>query len=370
MHGTHDPEAAKNQYTHALQPRPDQPKHDVTYPLIPPPHRTLLTLLAAVMLLAGCGETPPAHVLEGEAFGTRYELQLTEPIADPQALQNALEARLAAIDEELSTWRTDSTIATFNRQQTTDWFELTPAFAAALDGALDLSRDTGGALDITLAPLFLAWGLRGEGTQRTPEDAELDALLRHVGMHRLERASDRPALRKRDPRIEIDLTAVATGYAVDEMTSLIRDFGASDFLVTFGDELHAEGERPGGGPWQLSVPTPGTEPTITLLISGRSIATSGDFQRSFIVDGQPYAHVIHPVSGRPPENGVASVTVLADTTLEADGLATAFMVLEPEATLVAAERLGVGVRLVLRSHEGLRYRANAVFKSARAQEER
>lgn len=319
-------------------------------------------MLLALLGLTACGETPPAHVFEGDTFGTTWQVRLSAPVGAPDELREALQTTLDRIDAELSTWREDSTISAFNQVHSEDWFPLTPHFAAVLDGAQWAARETGGALDITLRPLSVAWGFQGDGTPQVPEVEELRALRRHVGMHRLERAADGQSLRKRDPRVEIDLSAVAKGYAVDVLADLLREAGVENFLVEIGGEVFARGARPDGDAWRVAVDTPDAEMAQSLTLSGLAVATSGDYRNFFEIDGRRYAHVLHPLTGRPPDNGTAAATVVAPTAMAADALATAFLVLKPDDALAAGDRLGVGVRLIRRVGEGYTVQQNKRFE--------
>lgn len=310
----------------------------------------LIALLGAgFMLLMGCGEQPPAHQFTGQAFGTAWSATLSERTETPEELEQALVNALAEIDQTLSTWRDDSEISAFNQQRSEDWFDLAPAFAEVLDGAQWAARETGGALDITLRTLSLAWGFQGDGEPTVPSPATINAIRERTGMHLIERSADGSALRKRNPEVEIDLSAVAKGYAVDRLAAVLRAHGMEDFLVDIGGEIYAAGERPGGGPWRIAIEALSDDTGAALALSDQAVATSGDYRIQFEVEGQRYAHVLHPLTGRPPSHGTAMATVIAEEAMTADALATAMLVLRPADALAAADRLGVGLRLVIRT---------------------
>lgn len=336
-------------------------------------------LLLTGALLTGCRDAPRIHVLDGATFGTRYQVQLVATDPDTAALGAEIERVLGEIDRSLSTWREDSEISAFNRRRDSAWVALSPPFAAVMAGAFSAWRDTGGTFDVTLRPLSLAWGFQGPRAPGPPAPEELAILQAHTGMDRLVLAPDGRALRKTDPTVEIDLSAIAKGYAVDRVGAVLDAAGHDDWLVEIGGEVRGRGARPDGAPWRIAVePPPGPEalgaPTTlpelpVVALRDLAIATSGDYRNALLLEGRRLGHVLDPASGRPAAQGVTSATVLAASAMRADALATAFLVMPPEASLTLADRLGVGLLLVLRVEDpggtGKAYRvaANGVFQA-------
>jgi thiamine biosynthesis lipoprotein len=222
---------------------------------------------------------------------------------------------------------------------------------------------SGGALDIALLPLTMAWGFQGEAEAVPPSPAAVAATLAYSGMQRLVFSEDGARLRKRDARQGLDVSALAKGYAVDRLGDLLEAAGAGHFLVEFGGEILAVGERPGGGPWRVAVEPAGPgQPSVALALSNAAVATSGDYRNHVTIDGQRLGHVLDPGTGRPAEAGVVAATVIAGNTQRADALATAFLVMDEAAAFALADRLGVGLRRVTREEQGLVSRDNAVFR--------
>jgi len=332
----------------------------------------------ALSLLAACRPAPETLVLEGRTMGTGFQVRLARPVPDPDALHQAIEAELAAIDRQMSTWRDDSEIARFNRARDSGWHPISPAFATVLRRARELSETTGGALDVTLRPLARAWGFQGEGPPRVPPPDLIDDLRAHAGMAMLELAPSGDALRKLDPALELDVSALAKGYAVDRLAARVAAAGGQDFLVAIGGEVRAAGERPGGGPWRIGVERVsgpertgrGEEAAVdsmpALLLRDEAVASSGDYRNYFLVDGERYAHVLDPATGRPAAFGVAVATVVAPDAITADALATAFMAMPPDRSLALADELGVALRLALRGADGPTVRINDAFRARQA----
>jgi thiamine biosynthesis lipoprotein len=224
-----------------------------------------------------------------------------------------------------------------------------------LDRSLRISRETGGAFDVTVGPLVDLWGFGPGGERRRPATAAIDAALARVGSGALETRAAPPAIRRRAPGLRIDLSAVAKGYAVDRVAALVDGVGADGFLVDVGGELRAGGTNPDGGPWRVAVERPRAAelaPPCVLELEDAAVATSGDAHAFFEEDGTRYSHVVDPRTGRPVANDVAAVTVVAGSAMEADALATALMVLGPDEGARLAEREGLAARFLVRAGGG------------------
>jgi thiamine biosynthesis lipoprotein len=329
--------------------------------------RAAAGLLAALWLLVGCDDAPSVHVLEGRTMGTTYSIQIVDPEPDREALGRAIERELDTLDRQLSTWRDDSEIARFNQLPADEWFLLSPAFAAVLERALELGRATGGALDPSVLPLSRAWGFQGDRAPAVPITTEIEELLTHTGadLVLLERDADGARARKADPRVEIDLSALAKGYAVDRLTALAELAGGRNYLVEIGGEVRTAGRRADGTPWRVALEGPDGLTGGVVLLEDEAVATSGDYRNYFEAGGVRHSHVLDPRTGRPVAHATTVATVIAEDTMTADGLATAFLVLPPAEALAVADELGVALGLQLRGEEGFEMRSNAAFDQRR-----
>lgn len=206
--------------------------------------------------------------------------------------------------------------------------------------ALDVGARTGGALDITVRPILDCWGITGD-EWRLPESAELGRARRRVGFRRVAVSGDSLVL---GDGAQIDLGAVAVGFAVDRATELLKAGGVEQGLVDAGGDIRVFGRRV----WRIGLKNPRGEGTVRVFrLKDRAVSTSGDYQKFFEARGRRYHHIIDPRTGYPADK-CCSVTILAPTALEADAYATAVFVLGPEAGLeVVRGRPGLaGVILV------------------------
>jgi thiamine biosynthesis lipoprotein len=169
-----------------------------------------------------------------------------------------------------------------------------------------------------------------------------------VGFERLGWDPERRRL-QRPAGMEIDLSSIAKGYAVDRVLEILRENGVTRALVEIGGELRTMGGRPEGGPWRLAVesPLPGAPRALeALAVTDGAVATSGDYRNFFVVDGTRYAHIVDPRSGYPVAQELLSVTVIDDSCMLADAWATALIVLGREAALALAGEQGLAAYLV------------------------
>jgi thiamine biosynthesis lipoprotein len=302
--------------------------------------------------------------MQGRTLGTTFHVRLAQPMSDPrwQQLQADILETLDGVESRLSVWREDSEISRLNQHRSAEPYSVSPDLATVLRFAVSLHRDTDGAFDPTLAPLQRLWGFRQPGRDRpiTVPDSEVIAqTLRKTGAVHLECLGGQ-RVRKRLPDLELDLDAVASGYAVDRVAKLLDQAGSYDYLVEIGGELRVRGRNPDGVPWRIGIDRPirSDLPKRTLYavmsLSDTAVATSGDY-RTYRRDaaGRTYGHILDPRTGAPVRNDVASVTVLADSALLADGAATALFVMGPEAGLKWAEaRPGLEALFLTRRADG------------------
>jgi thiamine biosynthesis lipoprotein len=205
--------------------------------------------------------------------------------------------------------------------------------------ALEISRETGGAFDPTVGPLVRLWGFGSGAAERDPTEDELARARARTGWRHLE-WDDEGRLVRRVPAVELDLSALAKGYAVDAIVGeLARDrpLGA---LVEVGGEVRALGAKASGEPWRVGIEdplAPDTRLEAVVALTGRALATSGDYRQVRLVDGERRSHVLDPRTGRPAARGVSSASVIAPTCMEADAVATALMVLGADEALAWVE---------------------------------
>lgn len=308
--------------------------------------------------LPGRGER--VHVT-GETMGTTWSAKLyaassSEAPRARQVVQDALDH----VVNEMSPWVTASALSRFNAAPAGSWHTLPVNFFAVLRTALTIARDSKGAFDPTLGALTDAWGFGPSPVRPHPPDADDTARMRaDAGWQQLE--IDEAHRRVRQPGgLAIDLGGIAKGFGVDQAARALRRLGIRDFLVEVGGELRGEGVKPDGAPWWVALEQPPAgrdgevaSSDIIIALHRLSVATSGDYLRFVEHDGIRHAHTMDPRTGRPVENDIASVTVLHESCMWADALATALLVMDRSAAMGFAVEHRIAARMVVRTERGL-----------------
>jgi thiamine biosynthesis lipoprotein len=315
--------------------------------------RTFITLLAAGPV-AACAR--PVHAtIRGLTMGTTYAVELAAPIDDAtrKGLKNLIEVELAAIDQAMSTFDPRSELSEFNRRQDPRWVPASRGLLQVLDSASRISASTQGAFDVTVGPLVDVWGFGPQyRTQRVPDDDAIQRVRESVGYRHVQADLSAGAIRKRHRLTQIDLNAIAPGYGVDRLAMILDRQGIGDYLVEIGGEFRARGTTAAGRPWRVGIERPVEGRRVVgeiVALENRAIATSGTTKDFFTQDGRHYSHSIDPATGRPVEHPPMAVSVVADTAMEADGWATALLVLGPQRGYALAQSLGLAAILVTAS---------------------
>lgn len=292
-----------------------------------------------LLLLCGCSRNDQPVTFGGRTMGTTWSLRVDGGAGSLQ--QSDLQQQLDAWEASISHWRPDSAVSRFNDSASTEWIAVPAELVEVVELAQQIGNETDHALDITLAPLIELWGFGAAGRRDTPPtDAEIAHVKAQCGWQHLQTRHDPPALRKDIPGLHINVSAVAEGWALEHLAQQLESNGSSRFLLEIGGEVLARGE------WRVGVQTPAAPPgesAQTLRLKDQSISTSGVYRQHFSAVGKEYAHVLDPRTGRPIEHKLASVSVIHSRASQADGFATALLVLGPEAGRQLAEKLGLRV---------------------------
>lgn len=292
------------------------------------------------------------HALNGPTMGTRWSaLFFAPPGLNPAPVQKALQAAVAAVDAQMSTWRPDSDLMRLNRMPVGQWASLAPDLARVLALGLAIGRASGGAFDIGQGDAVRAWGFG-------PDPADPQAIraaraaARSPAHERLELDGSR--LRKTAP-ITLDLNGIAKGHGADRLAEVLLAHGIPDALVGIDGEMRALGLRPDGRPWAVAVEAPDPHrraPQSVLALQDAAVATSGDYRHRVRLGDRHLSHTMDPASGAPLPAPPASVTVVARTCAEADAWATALMVAGPRVGADLAARAGLDALYLLRGPDG------------------
>ena len=288
-------------------------------------NRILPVLLALLLLLpSGCQKAPEPAELTTFAMDTMMRFTLYGEEAQTGAVLAQIPTQLGTLEAELSATREDSDIFRIDRAEGQP-VEVRASVSELLSDALELCRITGGALDITAYPAVKAWGFT-TGEHRVPDEEELAALAAKIDYAAV--GSDGPTVTL-PAGMELDVGAVAKGYAGDLLAEAVRTNDISSALLDLGQStIVAIGTKPGGKPWRIGIRDPAGESYLAVVeLTDMSLGTSGGYQRYFEEDGVVYWHILDPDTAAPARSGLASVTVVAPSALLCDGLSTALFVM-------------------------------------------
>ena len=307
-------------------------------------HRAQGAALATPFLsLLGCSDDAgDVLTLDGRTMGTTYSVKIA---AAPRGLDTGELAReidglLETVNRQMSTYRPESELSRFNAAAAGTWVPVSPDTRSVIDAALRVSRLTGGALDPTVGPIVDLWGFGPGGEQqRIPSPKEISAVHETVGFAKITTRADGPAVTKHAPGVRLDLSGVAKGFGVDKVAEHLTARGIDNYLAEVGGELRSSGRGPGARAWRVGIEKPSEAPGHlhrVVELGGEALATSGNYRIFFERDGHRYSHIVNPRSGRPVDHDLASATVVAATTMEADALSTSLLVLGADAGMKLA----------------------------------
>lgn len=303
--------------------------------------RLICSLIPCFLLLAlavGCQKekTTATTRLSGKTMGTSWSVIFLPETADTDsaALKQRLQYRLDQINSLMSTYDPKSELSLFNNQVSSNWFTISEDTARVIELSQEISNLSNGAFDISVGPLVELWGFgASERGAKIPTDEQVNKTLARIGYKNIQVRREPPAISKQIPELQIDLSAVAKGYAVDALAQILEQQGISNYLLEIGGELRISGHRGDNTPWQIAIEKPleGVREVEAIFpLTNTALATSGNYRNFYVEDGQRYSHTIDPVSGKPIRHKLASVTVLAKSCARADALATTLMVLGEE----------------------------------------
>ncbi len=331
------------------------------------PTKRLVVWLLAVFVLAGCSDSEKKQLVgfEGSTMGTSYSVRwVAKDDRQVAGIQQAVEERLALINQQMSTYIPDSEVSRFNALRSGE-MPVSAELANLIQRSQSLSQQTGGAFDITVGPLVNLWGFGPEGrVVSAPSSDRIESLRTRVGYQKLG-VSQNPPLLTKATNLQVDLSAIAKGYAVDQLASLLVANGIKNYLVEIGGELKLSGSKPNGESWRIAIETPLTTERAAqqvLPISNIAMATSGDYRNYFEENGVRYSHTINPLTGAPINHALVSVTVLHSSCADADALATALMVMGDKEGVEFAERHDMAAYFLIKAQEGAQFESYATAK--------
>ena len=332
-----------------------------------------IVAVAMALSLAACEKETKVISLSGKTMGTTYHVKYLDEgsmKATSEKTHEEIEAILKDVNAKMSTYKKDSELSRFNQNtQVNTPIEISADFAKVLAEAIRLNKVTEGALDVTVGPVVNLWGFGPEKRpEKQPTPEQLAERQAWVGIDKitLDMSGTKPTLSKALPQVYIDLSSIAKGFGVDLVAEKLEQLNAQNYMVEIGGEIRAKGKNIEGKPWQIAIEKPTTtgERAVEAVIGldNMGMASSGDYRIYFEENGKRFAHEIDPKTGYPIQHHLASITVLAPTSMTADGLSTGLFVLGEDKALEVAEKNNLAVYLIIKTDNGFVTKSSSAFK--------
>ncbi|NQY64682.1 MAG: FAD:protein FMN transferase [Alteromonadaceae bacterium] len=329
-----------------------------------------IAVIAIFLVLTGCFPSSDLAkkelLLQGRTMGTTYNIKIVveNESLDVTKLQAKIDKLLKQVNQEMSTYIPDSELSLFNKSQSTDPIEISVGLQKVLAEAIRLGQISEGKLDVTSGAVINLWGFGPElRPEKVPTDEQITKAKANIGISKLMLAGN--MLSKSIPNLYIDLSTIAKGYGVDLVADLIAEQGISNYIVEIGGEMRLNGFKNTGELWHVAIEKPITEQRVVhqlIIPKNNALATSGDYRIFFEVDGQRFSHIIDPDTGKPINHKLVSVTVIHPSSMTADGLSTAMMVMGEEKAMEFAEKYDLAALFLFKTEDGFDERFTVKFK--------
>ncbi|MDR3339946.1 MAG: FAD:protein FMN transferase [Candidatus Symbiothrix sp.] len=283
-----------------------------------------------------CKQEMTYYETSGEIFRTSFHIKYNYS----KPLVEEIQSGLKTIDLSLNPFNRESIIYKVNNNIPV---ELDDCFITVFNKAHEVSVISGGRYDISCAPLVNLWGF-GFSKMEAVNQTIIDSLKQFVGYEKVRLEGKN--LLKKDPRIQLNASSIAKGYACDIIAEIFDSLRITDYMIEIGGEVHTKGKNANGHCWRIEITKPiddasgqEKERMDVVELCDKSMATSGNYRNYYIKDGKKIAHTINPLTGYPAESNILSASVVYTDCMTADAFATAFMTMNLETAVAVAEQI-------------------------------
>jgi len=287
----------------------------------------ILVLALSVFTIVSCQNSPSKYIYnKGMVYGTIYSITYESP--NGIDLQEKITEKFNEYNRMFSTYDKESIISKINKNEPVT---LSNEFIICYEKAVEVSKITNGAFDITAGAMVNAWGFGPEEKKKMTQE-KVDSLIEITGFQKIKLENGQ--IIKENPNIKIDMSAIAKGYTSDLIANFLAENGCKNYMVEIGGEVAAKGINERGKTWTIGINKPDENDILgstglqaKVKLTDHGLATSGNYRNFYVEDGKKYAHTIDPKTGYPVQHSILSSTVVANDCMTADAFATAFMVL-------------------------------------------
>ena len=291
-------------------------------------------MLGFLFFYTACEQQNKMSLLTGETMGTTYSIKIVQNTdhIDIESIKIGVDSVLIHINKQMSTWDPKSEISAFNQWSSIKAYPVSKPLLTVIDSAISISIKTDGFFDISIYDLMSLWGFGPNPRIGMPSLNEIKTVLASTGYDKIRVSNN--TLAKTHPKVKLDLNAIAKGYGVDIVFQYIKEQGYDNVFVEIGGEVRSSGKNQYNEFWSIGIENPsgGDKKDIQLAaivdLDQRAVATSGNYRNIVNIDGEVLGHTINPRTGFPIQTNVLSVTVFAQSSMIADGWATALMVMD------------------------------------------
>jgi len=326
--------------------------------------------LLAFLFLTGCGKGSKNEIykINGFTMGTTYSVSIVRNNIKAYAfdfLKTKIDSVLNEVNNKMSTYKKDSELSLFNEFSDTNWYPTSADLFNVIKAARKISAETESAYDISVGPIVNLWGFGPEARPvKMPSEKEIKQRRDFVGLgkYMLDKTSAR--VKKKHKNLYLDLSSIAKGFGVDEVGRLLSFLSYTDFMVEVGGEVFVKGKNQQIEKWNIGISVPDASNNIqrVVSISGKALATSGDYRNYFEENGVRYSHTIDARTGKPITHKLASVSVIDDNCMTADGWATALNVVGVEEGRKIAKKNKIAVLFIVKDGENFKEIMTKEFK--------
>ncbi|QUM80133.1 FAD:protein FMN transferase [Moritella sp. 5] len=305
--------------------------------------------------ILGCSEPKLTNsTFKGQTMGTFYDIKVAHfPLtkSEQSSIHTEIERRLEQINDQMSTYRSNSELSRFNLSQAVNDFPVSEGTANVVAESIRIHKITSGAFDITLGPLVNLWGFGPDKLpQEKPTTEMIKAAQSRVAIEHLSNTEN--TLSKNIDALYIDLSGIAKGYGADVISEYLESLGIENYIVGLGGDLRAKGINASNISWQIAIEKASTtEHSVqhVVAVGNNAIVTSGSYRNYYDLNDERFSHTIDPITGQPTQHNLVSVTVIHPSAMTADGFATAFMAMGKEKGIKLASQKQLAVYMIYKS---------------------
>lgn len=310
------------------------------------------TSLILLLLICSCTVKERYIKLQGTTQGTTYHIIYSS--GKGVNFSKEIDSILTHVMHNFSLWDSSSVISRINRNEYNE--DLDWMFINLFNKAKEVYRQSSGAFNPTVGPLVDMWGFGAHSHHHIADTTKLSEIKRHIGMDKVYLNKNR--LIKKDSLVALNFNAIAQGYSVDLVSLFFEKQGIKNYLVEIGGEVRVKGVNNKNEKWRIGIdkPVEGSSPGINIEalieLDNLSVSTSGNYRNFFVENGVKYAHHINPHTGYPERNNLLSVSIFTKECANADGYATAMLILGLDEAIKLAEKKKFNIYLIYCDQNG------------------